>query len=453
MDMKTKRAEGQRTIEAVRGLLKGRPVEYEIFFSYDSGFGADAREGAIDALKARSNAGVGLRTISKNRLGFGFSSVLTDDALRDLVEKTLTGSQESSEDASLGLPEAVAFAKDSDLGVYDESYDSVGEEAKIRHAIEIEEAALSFDKRVKRVRKASYNASVRYERIVNSKGVDAEHMATYFSGSVTAVAEEKDESQMGWDMALGHMRKDVDPAVVGKGAAENAVRLLGARKLKSIKCPAIIENVVACELLEALASSFLGDNVEKKRSMLIGKVGAKIASDAINIYDDGLKKGGWAASPFDGEGAGRQKTALVVKGVCQGYLYDTYWGRRAGRASTGNATRSNYKSTPGVGISNLYIENGAKTVGELKKELGNGLFVTEVLGVHTINTVTGDFSLGAAGLWIEGSEFAYPVRGLAVSGNLLDLFGRVGAAASDLRFMGSIGAPSLLITEIEASGT
>ena len=105
-----------------------------------------------------------------------------------------------------------------------------------------------------------------------------------------------------------------------------------------------------------------------------------------------------------------------------------------------------------MGISNLYIENGGKTLQELKKELGDGLFVTEVLGVHTINTVTGDFSIGAAGLWIENGGFAYPVRGLAVSGNLLDLFSRVGAVASDIRFMGSIGAPSLLITEIEASG-
>ncbi|HAO92504.1 MAG TPA: TldD/PmbA family protein [Deltaproteobacteria bacterium] len=452
MDKDMKRAEGQRTIEALKGLLKGRPVEYEIFFSHDSGFGADAKEGEIDALKARSNAGVGLRTISNNRLGFGFSSVLTYDALSDLVGKTLTGSRESSEDAFLGLPEYAALAKDADLGVYDESYDMAAEEEKIRHAIDIEAAALSYDLRVKRVRKASYNESVRYERIVNSKGVDAEHEATYFSGSVTAVAEENDESQMGWDMALGHLRKDVDPATVGRGAAENAVRLLGARKLKSIKCPAIVENVVACELLEALAGSFLGDNVEKKRSMLIGKVGAKIASGAINIYDDGLKKGGWAASPFDGEGAGRQRTPLVVNGACQGYLYDTYWGRRADRSSTGNATRSGFKSTPGVGISNLYIENGAKSLPELKKELGNGLFVTEVLGVHTINTVTGDFSIGAAGLWIENGGFAYPVRGLAVSGNLLDLFSRVGAVASDIRFMGSIGAPSLLITEIEASG-
>ena len=289
MDKDMKRAEGQRTIEALKGLLKGRPVEYEIFFSHDSGFGADAKDGAIDSLKARSNAGVGLMTISKNRLGFGFSSVLTYEALGDLAEKTLTGSRESSEDASLGLPEYAALAKDADLGVYDGSYDRATEEEKIRHAIDIEAAALSYDLRVKRVRKASYNESVRYERIVNSRGVDAEHEATYFSGSVTAVAEEKDESQMGWDMALGHSRKDVDPAAVGRGAAENAVRLLGARKLKSIKCPAIVENVVACELLEALAGSFSGDNVEKKRSMLIGKVGAKIASHAIISMTTALK--------------------------------------------------------------------------------------------------------------------------------------------------------------------
>ena len=279
------------------------------------------------------------------------------------------------------------------------------------------------------------------------------HSATYFTGSVTAVAEENGESQMGWEMGMGHTIASIDPEWIGKGAARNAVRLLGAKEIKTVKCAAMIENTVVCELLESLASSFLGDNVGKGKSMLIGKQGVKIASSVLNIFDDGIMNGGWATSAYDAEGTPTGRTPLVVEGVCQGFLYDAYWAARAGRASTGNAARGGYKSTPGVGLNNIYIEKGVKSLEDLLRDLGEGLFITELLGVHTINTVSGDFSLGAAGFWVEGGGVAYPVRGMAIAGNLLGLFSNVGACASDLRFIGSIGAPSLLVNEIEASGT
>ncbi|MBI5642971.1 MAG: TldD/PmbA family protein [Deltaproteobacteria bacterium] len=444
-----------KTIETLRKNLKGRAEAYEIFYSFDSGLGVEAKEGQIDALKARSNAGVGLRTLLKKRQGFGFSSVLTEEALKELVDKTLSASVESSEDDYLKFPKESAGSGTPEklLGIFDESFGQASEEERLKIALQIEESALSYDARIARVRKASYQESIHFDRVVNSNGVDVSHSATFYSGSVTAVAEEKGESQMGWEMGLGHGKNAVDPSAIGTGAAKNAVNLMGARKMGTIKCPAVLENTVVCELLEALAGSLLGDNVHKGKSMLIGKVGEKIASEVLNVYDDGLLPGGWASSPFDGEGVMRSKTPLILNGVCQGYLYDSYWGERAGVKSTGNATRSNYKGFPGVGISNLYIGKGSRSLDDLFKELGKGLFVTEVLGVHTINTVSGDFSLGAAGLWIENGSPAYPVRGMAVSGNLLQIFLKAGVVASDIRFIGSIGAPSLLITEIEASGS
>src|SRR3990172_10022443 len=153
---------------------------------------------------------------------------------------------------------------------------------------------------------------------------------------------------MGWEMGMGHHRGAVRSSEIGRKAALNAVSRLGARAMKTIKCGAVIENIVACELLEALASSFLGDNVIKGKSMLIGKKGQKIASGVLNIRDDGIMTGGWATSAFDAEGTASRKTALVLEGLCQGYLYDTYWAGRGGTSSTGNASRGGFKSTPGI---------------------------------------------------------------------------------------------------------
>lgn len=441
-------------VDTLRSLLDGRVAAYEIYLTREKGMSVEAKEGSIDSMKVRSSAGVGLRLLSGMRQGFGFSSVLSSDALSDLVDKAVTGASRSAQDRFLGFADPVApCASGEDLGIFDAAFAAVNEKEKIDTAVKIEKSALSYDKRVKRVRKASYSESIVASRIVNSNGVDLTEAATYYSASVTAVAEEGEDSQMGWEMALGHTRMAIDPEFVGTSAGRNAVRMLNARKLATMKCPAVIENTVACELLESLAGSFLGDNVEKGKSMLIGKAGRKVASLGLNVIDDGLMPGGWATSLFDGEGMARQRTELLSSGVCQGFLYDGYWARRAGVASTGSAARSGYKGSPGVGISNLYIEKGDKDPSTLMKLMKTGVFITELLGVHTINTVSGDFSLGAAGFMVENGAIAYPVRGMAISGNLLDLFSRVDSCGSDLRFIGSIGAPSLLITEIEASGT
>lgn len=441
------------TIGRLEKLLRGKADSYEIYFAVSKGFSAEAKDAEVDALKVRSSAGVGLRTIKGKRSGFGFSSVLSAEALGDMVEKAVVGSRAVSEDEHLRFPASGQGLPEEGLDIVDETFGKVAEEDMIRTAIEIEDGARSYDERIKRVRKASFSESLAADRVVNSNGVDITHAATYYSGSVTAVAEGDGASEMGWEIGMGHRRGGVIADEIGRKAAMNAVGRLGARAIKTIKCGAVIENLVACELLEALASSFLGDNVIKGKSMLIGKKGQKVASSVLNIRDDGIMTGGWATSAFDAEGTPSRKTALVLEGLCQGYLYDTYWAGRAGTQSTGNASRGGFKSTPGIGITNLCIEKGEKGFDDILKELGDGLFITELLGVHTINTVSGDFSLGAAGFRVEGGKAAYPVRGMAIAGNLLGLFSNVAECASDLRFIGSIGAPSLLINEIEASGT
>jgi len=437
------------------GLLDGRVKEYELFFMDEDGVSAESKEYAVDSLKVQGGHGVGVRVIMGGRPGFAYASDFDSKALDGLVNNAIASSKGTDSDDFMTIPVGNGLAGSEAPGVYDDSYSPGLSEEAIEGALLVEKGAREFSDEVVRVRKASYSGRCLRSRVINSKGVDVSEKATYYTAHVTAVAERGDEAQMGWDMSLNHMRKKVDPYQAGRGAADRAVRMLGARSIASEKLPAVLENTVVCELLEALSGSFLGDNLAKGKSMLRDKVGKKVFSGLVNIWDDGAMRGGWSTSNSDAEGLATQKTSLVKDGIVEGYLFDSYWAAKMKTASTGNASRSGYMNTPGVGITNLYMEvpPEAGTLDDLFCEAGRGLFITELLGVHTINPVTGDFSLGASGLWIEGGKTLYPVRGLAIAGNLLSLFGKIIATSTDMRFLGSIGAPDILIEELEASGS
>jgi PmbA protein len=443
-------------VETLLVLLKDRADACEIYVSFDRGLSVEARGGAVDSFKVRSNLGLGLRTILNGRPGFAYSTVMGKEALEDMVSKALSGSRGSTLDRFLSFPEPqsspLSLTEKKPLDIFDPSIETTPEEEKIGTALRIEESARDFDERIKTVRGATYSETIKARRVVNSMGVDTEDSATFFSGLVMAVAEEGGDSQMGFEIHTGHKRADVCAEEIGGEAAVRAVRALGSRKTPTRKGPAVFENRVVGELLSALSSSFLASNVHKGKSMLIDKKGKEVVSRVLNLFDDGLMPGGWASSPFDSEGVPRQRTPLVTEGVCRGFLYDTYWASREGVRSTGNAERAGFKASPTVGTSNIYIEEGEEPLEGLLKTMGKGLFITEVMGAHTVDRVTGEFSLGAAGFWVEGGEIAYPVRGIAVSGTLLELFKRVEVVGSDIRFIGSIGAPSLLFGEVEASG-
>lgn len=445
------RNQGSETIENLAKLLKNKVDAWEIFYSLQKGLSIEAKEGKVDAFKVSSNEGIGLRILRDKKMGFSFTSALSKEPLNELVENAVAASKGVEPDEFLSLP-PLKKQTAGELMLFDSSLDETPEEDKIKKAISLEQSARGFDPRVTKIRKASYGESFFESRLVNSTGIDVKKSATFVTSSIMAVAEDKGDSQMGWDMGMSHFAKDVDVAKIGRDAAKRAVDMLAARTIKTVKCPVIIENIIVGEFLEILAPSFHADNLNKGKSMLKGKKGKKIFNDKVTVWDDGLLRNGWSASEYDGEGVPRQKTCLTDKGVCLNYLYDTYWAKREGTASTGNAARSNFKSISTIGPSNLYMEKGKTDFDGLLRRMGKGLLITNILGAHTANPITGDFSFGAAGLWIEGGKVSYPVRGAAISGNMLELFSKVEVVGSDMRFLGSIGAPSLLIGEMEVSG-
>jgi PmbA protein len=269
---------------------------------------------------------------------------------------------------------------------------------------------------------------------------------------VAPLAEESGEAQLGWDFAFAHSYDAIDIAAIAKEAAARATGMLGARKISSMRTPVILDSRVAGEFLELLVPSFSAENLHKGKSLLKDRLGEKLFPDLLTIRDDGTLSGGMATAPFDGEGVAMQETLLVSGGVVRGFLFDTVYAARMGATSTGNSARSGVKGLPHLGCSNLFIENGTATSAELFAGIPRGMLLTSLVGMHTANPVSGDFSVGATGFLIENGQLSHPVKGIAIAGNVLDLFAAVEMIGADRRFYSPVGAPSLKIASLEISG-
>jgi PmbA protein len=246
---------------------------------------------------------------------------------------------------------------------------------------------------------------------------------------------------------------------VGRSAGRKALERLGGKRIPTGVYPVLIRNQVASEFLSLLAHSFFADQVQKGKSPLKGKQGERFFSPLLTIVDDGLYLKGISTAPFDGEGMPSQRTVLVAQGELTHYLYDRYWANRENlfspgfqAESTGNSRRHGIKSPPGVGISNFFIVPGDLVFPKLLEGFLHGMVVEEVMGLHTVDPISGDFSLGCSGDWIDRGQKVHPVKSIAIAGNLFDLFRRVIGVGEDLRFFGDVGAPSLLIDELLISG-
>lgn len=424
--------------------------EWELYLAEGRRLMAEAKDGEVDAFEVSESRGVAVRVRLGERPGFSYCADSAPDALKAMVQSAVSGAKSADPDphGAFAEPEGTM----PEIGLWDPAFDETPEREKIERALALENEVKNYDRRIARVRNAAYGEGSSTVRMISSRGLDRTARANGCSASVMAVAEENGQGQMGWDHAYSRTWAGLDVRAIARQAASDAVEMLGAKIIPTVKAPVVIRNSAAAELLAVLGISFLGEAVAKGKSMLIGKLGKKVFSDLITIYDDGLLRGGAASFPFDGEGVPHRTTRLAHNGAIQSYLYDLAWGRRAGQPSTGNAARGGYTSPPVPGLSNLYIPAGDISLDDIMKETGKGLLVKELMGVHTANPVSGDFSLGASGAWIEGGKPVHPVQGVTVAGNIVEMFACVDALASDLKFIEHIGAPSLRVSCLSISG-
>ena len=432
---------------------------YELYCSQSSHFEAESKNGKVDHLETSQAWGMAIRIFNRQRLGFSYVTAPDPLWIEKGIEDAIAASTAAFPDPCWDLAPAIEGSPPA-LPIYDETLTGISERSKIEKAKSIEAAARSVDPtRIKKVRRAAYRETLSQRTLINSNGLNVCYGASFTSVSVTVVAEDSGASEVGWDFDASHFVKDLNVDGTGLSAGRKALERLGGRNIPSGVYPILLQRRVASEFLSLLAHSFLAEQVHKGKSPLKDKAGQTFFSPVLTVMDDGLLPNGMASSPVDGEGMPSRSTCLVDKGNLQGYLYDRYWANRENvslsgtrRASTGNSRRSSIKAPPVMGTSNLFIEPGMPTFDDLLKELRRGMVIEEVMGLHTVDPISGDFSLGCSGSWIEGGERIHPVKSIAIAGNLFALFKNVVKVGSDLRFYGGIGSPSLLINELEISG-
>jgi len=432
--------------------IKNKNVDLaEVYHVSSSGTKIDIHSQNVESIDNISSAGVGIRVINKNRLGFAFTSNMIPEKINEAISEAINNSNDACDDKNnvMSFPSKSSF-KDC---IFDEEIAKTSIEKKIEIAKKVESTAYAYDKRVKNTEKVSYSDGEYNIIIMNSNGVDIEYKGTSCGVFAEVIASSNGENEAGFGVDFKMFLNKVDVEKAGIEAATRAVELLGAKTVNSGKMSLIMEPFIAVQFLDVISDLISADMVQKGKSLLAGKIGEIIATKLLSIVDNGILPGGIGSSPYDCEGIPSQKTVIVENGVLKSFIYNTYTASKGSTKSTGNAVRGSFKTTPGIGTTNFYIEQGKSNPADIIKTVKNGLIVKRVMGMHTVNPITGEFSVGASGILIENGEITFPVRGITIAGNLIDFLRSIQAVGNDLKFIGSSGSPTLLISDIAVSGS
>jgi len=409
--------------------------------------------GRVENVTWANPMGLGLRVITDKRQGFVYSSDFRPESLHSLAEKAAFLARKGTPDEANGLPEKVgADVPASELRIHDPRCAEVTQEQAADMALRMEKAAFSFDERIASTDSCRFAASEDLVVLADSRGRCNSYRSTSCALMIEAVARENDGTmQSAVEYASARSIAALEsPERVGEEAARKAVSLLGARSIRTQRVPVVLSPEVASGWISDIFYALDGEEALKNTTFLGDKLGHTIGSSLVTLVDDGLMPGGIATSPFDAEGVPTARNVFIERGVCKGFVYNTYSARRAGRASTGNASRG-YDSPPGIGTHNLYLEPGSVSREEIIASIERGLYVAST-GSFGFNPNTGDYSYEAAGLWIEKGELTSPVHEVTIASNTLEMLAGVEMVGNDLTFKGSVNSPSIKIREMTVSG-
>jgi PmbA protein len=413
--------------------------------------------GEIESLTAATQRGLGLRVWTGGRVGYGYGTDLSPDGLAAIAARAVEAAGVADEDEFAGPPASAGGEPPALAGLSDSSRAEWSPARIADLALAVERTALEADARVAAVEQAVYFDSAERVAISGSAAAGGEYETTSCYAYLQAMAEGEDGPETGLGFGLARGPAGLDPVAIGREGAERATEMIGSSKPASRSCAVVLDPTVAASFVGLLGRAVGADAVQRGRSPLAERLGEEVAAEAFVLHDDGLDPAGFAAAPIDAEGAPRRRTALIEAGRLQTYLYDSYTSRRGAAASTGSAGRSGYRSPPGVSASNLIVAPGAASLEQLLREVGDGVYVNDVAGLHSgVNPVTGVFSVGASGRAIRDGERAEPLREFTIASDLVSMLRAVRAAGSEPRwvpFGGSVSAPPLLIGEMTVSGS
>lgn len=438
---------------AVELAMRSGATAAEVVATDGSEFSTTVRLGQVETLKEAGSKGAGIRVFVGQSSASTYSSDLTPSGIKKMAESAIALARITSADPLAGLPDAAELGTlEGDLQLYHDDVYSLSTEERIAYARRAEQAAMGADPRIVNSEGGAFDAAVGHKVLANSLGFVGENRRSYCSVSAVPIAQVEGSAMQRdyWYSVSPSLKKLALPEEVGAIAARRTLRRLGARKVKTARVPIVFENTVSAALLGHIFEAVNGDSVYRGASFLTGKLHDKVAGENITIMDDGTIPGLFGTSPFDGEGVASRRTTVIERGVLNSYLLNTYTAKKLNLKTTGNASRG-LAGTPGIGPGNFFLQPGTKGLQEIIADIKQGLFVTEFLG-HGVNLVTGDFSRGATGLWIENGELTFPVEEITVAGNLKDMLSNVSEIGSDLEFRSAIACPTLRIDGMTVAG-
>jgi PmbA protein len=432
-------AEGGEQVEAV--VVRSRDTEIRVY------------EGEIEQLSSAEALGVGVRVIRDHRQGFAYAGTLDADVLAETLAEARDNAGFGTVDEALGLaePDGVPVA---DLDLFSEALADYPTDRKVELAIALEKAAKAADPRVSGIESADYADSVAEAAVVTSTGIRTAAAETGCYVTASVLATQDDEVQNGFWFSVGREPSVLDVEAAARGAADRATRLLGAVKPASQRVTVVLDPFVTAQLLGIIASTMSGEAVLKGRSPFADRVGEAIAAGSVTLVDDPTNPDAFTATQTDGEGLATRRNVLIDGGVLGGFLHNAYTARRLGTRSTGSAVRGGFKSTPTVGPRAIALLPGAKSQADLVSDVGDGILVSSVAGLHSgVNPVSGDFSTGAQGLRIAGGSLGEPLREFTIASTLQRMLLDVAAVGNDLEWLPmQASGVSLVIHDVTVSG-
>jgi PmbA protein len=411
-------------------------------------------DGGVESLTDATSRGVGVRAFVGGRWGYAYGTDLTDEGLRELAAAAHEAAAVADSDEFAGLPDEAGSTDVGELRSTELAQWST--EQKVELALEVERRARSHPQ-VTQVEQVVYADSDGEAALANSRGFAGSFASSAAWSYASAFAGEGEDLMTGLGLGIGRGPEALDASAIGNEAAERAAALAGARQPSGRRCPVVFDAFVAASFLGFIGEMLSADAVQRGRSLFAGREGEEIANPRLRLADDGTAPDGLATAPFDGEGSPRRRVPLVEDGRLATFLFDARTARKAGRSTTASSVRTSYRTPPSVGIGNLVVEPGESSLEDLLGEAGDGLYVMDVVGLHSgVNPVSGTFSVGATGRLIEGGELGAPVREITIASDLVTMLRSIDGLGSDSRwvpFGGSVRAVPLLLREMSVSGS
>ena len=413
----------------------------EAAISMETGLSVTVRMGEVETLEHQRDKGLGVTVYFGQRKGSASSSDLSPQALQETVRAASNIARFTAEDNCAGLADAELMARDiPDLDLCHPW--TLGAEQAIALAQKCEAAAREVDARITNSEGASVTSHEGLYVYANSHGFMGSYPSTRHSISCAVIVQDGNAMQRDYWYSVARAHTDMDDGIlVGQRAAERTLRRLNTRRLNTRQTPVIFEAAIASSLISHFVSAVRGGSLYRKASFLLDHLGKRIFPAHVHIHEQPHLKRALGSAPFDNEGVATQARDLVQDGILQGYVLDSYSARKLGMQTTGNAG----------GVHNLFIDPGQHDLDGLLRTMHTGLLVTELLG-SGVNTVTGDYSRGAAGFWVENGEIQYPVEEITIAGNLRDMYQQLVEVGTDVDLRGNIRTGSILIENMTVAG-